>query len=203
MVKRKNRALRSRILKRKPKDLQVFKKLALAIVITLLAAILYSQVASHTRAAKDRAKLEQTYIQLNTSKTALQKEIDAHHLTDQQQQQQIQDLNKKLQDTEQQLQAKRNTRSVYAAAAPLTPSSTYSGSGDPYLDYIIAHESSGNQYAMNSIGACGLFQALPCGKMGCALSDVQCQLAWGRNYAVSRYGSTYAAYLFWTANHWW
>lgn len=83
------------------------------------------------------------------------------------------------------------------------PVSSYAGSGDEYLDYIVQHESSGNPYAVNSIGACGLFQALPCSKLGCDLSDVPCQLAWGRGYAISRYGSTYNAYLFWVANHYW
>ncbi len=90
-----------------------------------------------------------------------------------------------------------------AAPAASVSVSTYSGSGDQYLDWIIQHESSGNPYAINEIGACGLFQALPCSKMGCSLSDVGCQLAWGRNYAVSRYGSTYAAMLFWQSNRWW
>lgn len=83
------------------------------------------------------------------------------------------------------------------------PTSAYNGSGDPYLDWIIQKESSGNQFAVNSIGACGLFQALPCSKLGCDLSDVPCQLAWGRNYAISRYGSTYGAYLAWQRQGWW
>lgn len=87
--------------------------------------------------------------------------------------------------------------------APAAPVGVYGGSGDANLDWIIQHESSGNQYAVNEIGACGLFQALPCSKMGCSLSDIQCQLEWGRQYAISRYGSTYAAMLFWQSNRWW
>jgi hypothetical protein len=211
MVKRKKRALPSRILKRKPKNPQMLKKLAIAIAITLIAAFVYAAAASHTQDAKNQKKLEQTYIQLNVSKEKLQKEINAHHLNSTQQEQQIKALNQQLQDAQKQLEAKRNATTAYAATLPLTPVkvppaapvSSYSGSGDPYLDYIIAHESSGNQYAINSIGACGLFQALPCGKMGCDLSDAPCQIEWGRNYAIQRYGSTYAAYTFWVNNHWW
>jgi hypothetical protein len=86
---------------------------------------------------------------------------------------------------------------------PVAPPATYNGTGDPNLDYIVQHESSGNPFAINSIGACGLFQALPCSKLGCDLSDIQCQIDWGRQYAVNRYGSTYQAMLFWQSNRWW
>jgi hypothetical protein len=54
---------------------------------------------------------------------------------------------------------------------------------------LIARESSFNPQAVNpSSGACGLGQALPCEKMGCELSDVNCQLAWVENYVTNRYG---------------
>lgn len=87
--------------------------------------------------------------------------------------------------------------------APTASVSTYTTSGDQYLDWIIQHESSGNPYAVNEIGACGLYQALPCSKMGCRLSDVPCQLVWGKQYAISRYGSTYAAMVWWQSHRWW
>jgi hypothetical protein len=89
-------------------------------------------------------------------------------------------------------------------AAP-APISTYHGSGDQYLDWIIQHESGGNPYAMNSIGACGLGQSLPCSKVlgVCGtLDNVACQIEWVRNYCNSAYGSTYNAYLFWQAHSW-
>jgi hypothetical protein len=76
-------------------------------------------------------------------------------------------------------------------------------SPDPNVQFIISMESGGNSCARNpNSGACGLFQALPCSKMGCSLSDVACQVAWGTNYMVSRYGSTANAVAFWKANHW-
>lgn len=79
------------------------------------------------------------------------------------------------------------------------------GYGDAWyaVEYIGFKESSWNNYAVNSIGACGLFQALPCSKMDCELSDVACQVRWATNYAVQRYGSWHQAYNFWRTNNWW
>jgi hypothetical protein len=55
---------------------------------------------------------------------------------------------------------------------------------------LICRESSFNPQAINkSSGACGLAQALPCAKMKCELSDVECQLTWIGNYVDNRYGS--------------
>ena len=97
---------------------------------------------------------------------------------------------------------------VYTAPAPKPvepPVSTYSGSGDEYLDFIISHESGGNPYAYNPSGACGLGQSLPCSKVlsVCgSLDNVSCQIEWVRNYCTQRYGSTYDCYLFWINNRW-
>lgn len=79
------------------------------------------------------------------------------------------------------------------------------GIGDAWyaVEYIGFKESSWNPTAINSIGACGLFQALPCEKMPCSLSDVACQVRWATNYATTRYGSWQQAYTFWIANNWW
>lgn len=209
-VKRKNKVLRHRILKRKPINHKVWKKLTIAIFITLVAAAVYSAAASHTQDAKNQRKLEQTYIQLNVSKEKLQKEINAHHLNNTQQEQQIKQLNEQLKAAQEARAARQSSAIAYAAEMPLQPSyvapvSSYTGSGDPNLDYIIAHESSGNPYAVNSIGACGLGQSLPCSKVLSAcgtLSNVDCQINWVRDYCISRYGSTYNAYIFWRNNQW-
>ena len=94
---------------------------------------------------------------------------------------------------------------VKAVTAPPSGSNVFNGSGDYYLDWIISHESGGNPYAMNSIGACGLGQSLPCSKVlgACgSLDNVQCQIDWVRNYCISRYGSTLAAYNFWQVHNW-
>ncbi len=63
--------------------------------------------------------------------------------------------------------------------------------------YLIQKESGCNPYAVNrSSGACGVGQALPCGKTGCAMGDGQCQTIWMNSYVMGRYGSWAAA-----ANH--
>ena len=71
------------------------------------------------------------------------------------------------------------------------------------VEHIGAKESSWNAFAVNSIGACGLFQALPCSKMNCELSDIPCQVRWATNYATQRYGNWHNAYNFWLKNKWW
>ncbi len=88
----------------------------------------------------------------------------------------------------------------------VVPKTAVAHNDDYYLDWIAQHESSNNPYAINEIGACGLFQSLPCSKVlsKCgSLDNVACQQEWGLEYAISRYGSTEAAYNFWQANRWW
>ena len=64
-------------------------------------------------------------------------------------------------------------------------------------------ESGLNPYAVNkSSGACGLFQALPCSKLPCSLSDVACQAKWGVDYIKNRYGNPANALEFHYANNW-
>lgn len=73
----------------------------------------------------------------------------------------------------------------------------------PAMQEIINHESGFNLHATNkSSGACGLFQALPCKKMGCELSDAVCQANWGAGYVKARYGTPSNALAFWNAHKW-
>ncbi len=65
------------------------------------------------------------------------------------------------------------------------------------MDNLVASESGFNPQAVNgSSGACGIGQALPCQKMGCSLTDIDCQAAWVVNYIKSRYGSPEVAWNF-------
>jgi uncharacterized protein YabE (DUF348 family) len=60
--------------------------------------------------------------------------------------------------------------------------------------YLIGAESGCNPYAVNaSSGACGVGQALPCGKTGCEMGDGACQTKWMNGYVMGRYGSWQAA----------
>ena len=55
---------------------------------------------------------------------------------------------------------------------------------------LIARESSFDPGAINpSSGSCGLTQALPCKKMACSLTDIDCQLNWQKDYIANRYGT--------------
>ena len=68
---------------------------------------------------------------------------------------------------------------------------------------LLARESSMNPLAINpTSGACGLFQSLPCEKMGCSLNDIDCQMRWGKQYIENRYGSPEGALAFWRRNGW-
>ena len=59
-----------------------------------------------------------------------------------------------------------------------------------------------NTSVNSSSGACGLFQAMPCEKMGCSLEDVSCQIAWGQSYIERRYGSAENALSFHRSHGW-
>ena len=65
---------------------------------------------------------------------------------------------------------------------------------------LAMRESSCNEYVVNSIGACGAFQSLPCGKWGSPGTDEYYRGA--INYANSRYGGYNQALAFSLANNW-
>jgi hypothetical protein len=69
------------------------------------------------------------------------------------------------------------------------------------MHQIVMHESGFNPYAVNpNGGACGLFQALPCSKMGGM--ELNNQVAWGISYVENRYGTPSNAWAFWQRNNW-
>jgi hypothetical protein len=68
---------------------------------------------------------------------------------------------------------------------------------------LIAREASFNPSAINpTSGACGLPQALPCSKMDCDLTDIDCQLDWQKDYIAGRYGTVTKALQFHDINGW-
>lgn len=71
------------------------------------------------------------------------------------------------------------------------------------FDQIVIHESGWDPKAVNpNGGACGLFQALPCSKMGG--TDLEDQIGFGFNYIKNRYGTPNRAWAFWQRQspHW-
>lgn len=185
---------------KKPKNPKVFKKLALALVITLVAAFLYiTQIHHHTKAYKDEVRLQQTVKQLEHSRT----EVEQGKSDEAAKAKQIDELNKQLEDTKKQLEAKRNTPKVYAEAVPKQAPVSYARPAEEDKAFIYQHESGNNPGAVNSIGCAGLGQACPGSKLPCSLTDYACQDTFFTNYMLSRYGSWAKARAFWEANRWW
>lgn len=102
-----------------------------------------------------------------------------------------------------------NARTVTNKQTPQGPQSIRDaiaktfGEETPQVMEIVRRESNFHPLSINSFsGSCGLFQAFPCSKMGCLLSDVDCQVAWGRKYIKERYKTASAA-LAWHDSHGW
>lgn len=77
------------------------------------------------------------------------------------------------------------------------------GSEWRYAAELIARESSFNPGAINpTSGACGLSQSLPCSKMKCELTDIDCQLRWIGEYVANRYGTFEKAIAWHNENNW-
>jgi hypothetical protein len=195
-LNRNKKAHKSRTLKRNHS--QVLRNVAVAFIIVAVAIFAYVKLEPHTHDAKVRTELESKSHQLLDTK----QQLEQTKARDAETQKKLDELNKQLEDTKKQLEAKRNTPVVYAAPAPKATGVTNCGD-NPYKQFIYQHESGCRTNAVNEIGACGLGQALPCGKMGCGLSDWACQDRYFTNYAVQRYGSWEAAYSFWRTNSWW
>lgn len=106
------------------------------------------------------------------------------------------------------------TPSVAQAAVPTDKTAIMAAAGVKPSDYaavnyIVSKESGWRHLVRNNegSGAYGLCQALPATKMASAGSDYLTnpvtQMKWCNSYAVGRYGGWWAAYNFWSKNHWW
>lgn len=198
----------------KTKHPKVLKRLAIAFAIVIAATVIYLQfLAPHTLEARIRTQLESTQTQLIEAREALEQS----QTSDEAKQKQIEEINQKLLETEQQLQAKREASSVAAAAvAPAKPVFQATGSKQdwlvasgipehewPYVDNIVTRESGWNPNAVNkSSGACGLGQQLPCGKWAGTWNDPVAALKAMDGYVKDRYGGWSQAVAFWNVNHW-
>lgn len=71
------------------------------------------------------------------------------------------------------------------------------------VEWTVEIESQWDATEVNSSsGACHLEQSNPCGKDGCLITDLVCQLAWMNNYVLSTYGSWANEVAFHQANGW-
>ena len=187
---------------------QQMKKLAIALVIVVIAAGTYIQfLAPHTLEAKQRLQLESTQRQLLETEQSLQQQKATSQQSQAEKQKQLDQLNQQLKDTQQKLEAKLSVpKTDIAAAAPVPQPvvQSYSVPTDQAKAFIYSHESGNRPNAINaSSGACGLGQALPCSKMPCSLSDYACQDNFFTQYMLQRYGSWQNAMSFWQAHKWW
>lgn len=163
----------------------------------------YEQVLHDRRIKREALQKELTNTQHQKATTETQLKQKAQH--EQELEQQIDDLNAKLQaKLERQstiakvAHAVTHTATAYAASAP---------SGNYAMDYIFAHESGNVLDKWNSEGCLGLGQACPGSKLIAVCPnyavDRACQVRFFTDYANSRYGGWGGAYQFWLANHWW
>lgn len=219
MLNKENRSLRRPPVKRNKITQRklIPKKLAISIIIAISAVLIYSYMYKYTNEAKVMRKLETTQQELKAQKS----EVESKSIDTQAKQSQINDLNKQLEDVKNQLQAKRNTQIALAEAQEkartvvANPGTPITGDKHTWLaasnipqsdwadaDWIITRESGWRPTVINSIGACGLGQALPCSKLPCQLTDPVCQLNWINGYVNGRYGGFSQAKGFWQAHNW-
>ena len=116
-----------------------------------------------------------------------------------------QNLQQQIEELKAKVEAKKAEEARIAAqpTPSFPPAPVAEASGDAKM-FIYMKESGNNPNSVNkSSGACGLAQALPCSKMGCALGDYACQDAWATQYMQNRYGTWENAKAFWLQHSWW
>lgn len=227
-VKQEQKSSKSRIVKQPTSTplsrRQSLKKLALALVIVLVAAGMYFAVADRTHDAKQRAELERKTQLLESTRDKLEE----HKALTNEQVKKLEQLNEELEKTKRELEAKRKTQVAYAATKPKPVVKSYTGTkydwmrqaGIPQdqwaaVDFIVTRESSWNPNARGPVTnvmhngvlltgqrACGLAQALPCVKVGANWNNPVVSLKWQYQYVQARYGGYWGAYNFWKVNHW-
>jgi len=117
------------------------------------------------------------------------------------QEQRVQELERQKTELERQLQSKLAEKQRVASLQTAKAFAAQANCDTPKM-CIYMKESGNNPLAVNSIGCRGIGQACPGTKLPCG-ADYACQDAWFTNYAITRYGSWDAAWVFWQQNHWW
>jgi hypothetical protein len=180
------------------------------IVVAVLLAVTMIGIR-HIDKLNDGIELKQIQLQDNSAKLKildqkykdLNTELDKTGSDKAKVEQQLQDLQKERDSLQQQLQAKLDAKShsIASRASNAVLGTAYAASGDSDKMFIYNHESGNRPGAVNSIGACGLGQALPCSKLPCSLTDYACQDNWFTNsYMIPRYGSWSNAKAFWMSH---
>lgn len=179
---------------------------------TILSGVIIHLYVTIQKGNRDKLKLEQKV------RSEQQQQLNELKNSNSSQDDKIKQLENKLQsklDEKARLAAAEAAKKTVAqqVVSKVTPTAeaatgevTSAVTGDEYEAkmFIYMKESGNNPNAVNkSSGACGLGQALPCAKMGCALGDYACQDNWATNYMKSRYGTWSNAKSFWLNHRWW
>jgi seryl-tRNA synthetase len=201
------------------------KSIISAVVVITIISIIAVVSRTNTKVELQQIDLKTKQQEIETLKTEQseyeQKLKDAHgdkKKLDQlkQEQQELQDENKRLQSELQaklDKQASEATNVAYASPETVTGDCatwmSQAGITNPEIASHIFHRESGcSPLASNpSSAAHGVCQSLPASKMASHGSDYLTnpitQMKWCQDYAISRYGSWSGAWSFWQANHWW
>lgn len=167
---RKQKPFRGHTLKKDTKILRkkinntVFKKLAIAFAIVIVASSLYLKyLAPNTLEAKQRIQLESTQTQLLET---VQK-LEQQQSKTEEQQRLLDETNKKLQETEQQLRAKRNVQIALAERQPIYAAYTgsnaelYAAAGIPESDWAGVEKIYGQESGVCHLKWQGQFGSCP------------------------------------------
>lgn len=132
-VKQEKKFPRKLPLKRKT-SLRVPRKIAIALVLTLIATVAYFKLRPYTYEYKQNIKLEQSQRELINHKTQLEEQLKSQSGLTDQQKKEIDDLNKKIEEQKKQLEAKKpkGVPKAYAAELPQT------GSEDTAWNFFIS-----------------------------------------------------------------
>lgn len=130
----------------------VSKRLVLSLILSMIAASVYSIGYSHSQEAKQIRELQTKTQQLESKKSEIQKTEEDNSAK----QKQIEELNKQLEETKRQLEARRHVQTALAEKdVTLVIPANISGSHEDwmrqagisesdfgYVDFIMSHESS-------------------------------------------------------------
>jgi len=197
----------------KPNTLKQIKKSQLAqalyyliVLLIIMSAFLFiNKLSKSSNQIKlNQVELKSTQFKLKELNDSYTKVLQEKATTDAEKASQdarVKELERQKTELEQQLQSKLAEKQRVASIQTAQVFAAQANCGSPKM-CIYMKESGNNPLAVNSIGCRGIGQACPGSKLPCG-ADYACQDAWFTNYAIQRYGSWDAAWVFWQANHWW
>jgi hypothetical protein len=202
----------------------LYKIIAGVLLLAMISAAVYVAQTENNLKLKNDIQLQTTRTKLELKRqrvTEIEKELENTKNSDKQKTDRLNELEKELKELERQLEARRAEKRKIATTNPFTTQTAaaqpvrspqgsckdwmrQAGISDMVNGYeLIMRESSCNPNAVNSSsGACGIAQALPCGKKPGQWNDPVNSMRWMQGYVMARYGSWAAAVQFHDRNNW-